>query len=254
MELFDSHLHLDDEAFALDRDAVLGRARAAGIVRMVTVGTDIASSRVAIALAEGHSEIFAAVAVHPQNAREATEDAMAELRRLATHPKVVAVGETGLDFSRAEPPQEIQRDALRDHIRLSSELGLPIIIHCRKAHAEVLDTLQDARVPKVIMHAFSGSTDVAAKCVARGYAISLAGPVTFRNARGNLDVAQAVPLELLLVETDAPVLAPEPFRGRRNEPAYLTHTVARVAALRNLGPDEIADVTTANARRIYGVN
>lgn len=236
MELFDSHLHLDDDVFAADRDAVIDRARATGIVGMVTVGTSVASSRAAIRLAERYPEVFVAIAVHPHDAQDATEPAMAELQMLAGHPKVVAVGETGLDFVREDSPRDLQREAFRCHIRLSVDLGLPLIIHCREAYAEVLDTLPQAKVRDVIVHAFSGSGEVACECIARGYAISLAGPVTYRNARKMAQVAHEVPLELLLVETDAPVLTPEPFRGRRNEPAYLEYTVAGIAGLKARSP------------------
>ncbi len=253
MELFDSHLHLDDDAFAVDRDAVIGRARAAGIVGMVTVGTGVASCRAAIALAEQHPEVYVAVAVHPQDAREATAEAMGELRRLATHAKVVAIGETGLDFSRPEPPRDVQQDIFLRHIELSRVLGLPLVIHCRAAHADVLRILKEAHVKKVLMHAFSGSIHIMEECITAGYAISLAGSVTFRNARTILDVARTVPLELLLVETDAPVLTPEPFRGRRNEPAYLAHIIARIAALRGVPSDEVARITALNARHAYGI-
>lgn len=221
---------------------------------MVTVGTSVASSQAAISLAEAYPELYATVAIHPQDADTATDAMMDELRQIATHPKVVAIGETGLDFARPEPSPEVQREAFVGHIRLSRALGLPLIIHCREAFAEVLGILGEARLPNVIMHAFSGSVTFAEECIASGYVISLAGPVTFRNARASVDVARAVPLEFLLVETDAPGLAPEPVRGRRNEPAYLVHTVARIAALRGLSSEEIAAVTSENARRIYGVS
>ncbi len=253
MLLFDSHLHLDDAAFAADRDAVLARARTAGVIGLVTVGTSVRSSHAAIDLAGVYPEVYATVAIHPQEAHTATDDAMHALHTLATHPKVVAIGETGLDFSRPDPPRDVQREAFRRHIHLSRELGLPLIIHCRAPHDELFEMLQGALVPSVVMHAFSGSVDFAVACVAAGYAISLAGPVTFHNARATADVARTVPLERLLVETDAPGLAPEPVRGRRNEPAHLMYTVARIAALRDLPPDEVARATSQNAQRVYRV-
>ncbi len=253
MQLFDSHLHLDDAAFEADRDAVVARARAAGVVGMVSVGTGVVSSRAAIGLAEKYPEVFATVAIHPLDAHAATDDAMEALRMLAAHPKVVAIGETGLDFSRPDPPREAQREAFGRHIILSRDLGLPLIIHCREAYEDVMGILQEEQVQNVIMHAFAGSVPIADACVASGYAISLAGPVTFKNARVTADVARTVPLGSLLVETDAPGLAPEPFRGRRNEPGYLVHSVARIAALRDLPPDDVAHVTTQNARHIYRV-
>lgn len=253
MELFDSHVHLDDGAFASDRDAVIERAQQTGVVGMVTVGTDVASSRAAIALAERFPGVHAAVAVHPHEAATVTPEAMADLRALAAHQHVVAVGETGLDYAKDHAPREVQRQAFVDHIHLSRELDLPLIIHCRDAHPDVLDILDHEQAGRVIMHAFSGSADVARACVARGYFISLAGPVTFANARGLAQVAREVPLEQVLVESDAPVLTPEPFRGRRNEPAYVEYIVRRIAECRGQAPEEIAVATAANARRIYGV-
>lgn len=253
MELFDSHVHLDDEAFAGDLDVVLARAAQAGVITMVTVGTNVASSRAAVALAERFSSVYAAVAVHPHEARMATPEAIADLRALAVHPKVVAVGETGLDFAKDHAPREVQREAFAEHIRLSRDLDLPLIIHCREAYPDVLAALDHERAGRVIMHAFSGSTEMAERCAEREYFVSLAGPVTFRNARVVRDVAVKIPAPLLLVETDAPVLAPEPVRGRRNEPAYLPHIVRRVAQLRGAAPEEIGAATAANARLAYDV-
>lgn len=253
MELFDSHLHLDDPAFAGDLDAVLARAAQAGVAGMVTAGTDVASSRAAVALAARFAGVYAAIAVHPHEAEQATPEAMADLRALAAHPKVVAVGETGLDFAKDDAPREVQQQVFAAHIRLSRERDLPLVIHCREAYPEVLAALDRGRAGRVIMHAFSGSTEVAAVCAAREYFISLAGPVTFRNARQVQEVAVKIPVELLLVETDAPVLAPEPFRGRRNEPAYLPYIVRRLAELRGTSPEEIGAATAANARQVYDV-
>lgn len=254
MELFDSHLHLDDEAFAADREKTVARAREAGVVGMVTVGTGLVSCRDAVALAEQHRDVFAAVAIHPQDAAEATGAAMDNLRVLAGSPKVVAIGETGLDFVRETSPREAQRHALRAHLRLARACNLPVIIHCREAYPEVLSILDEERATRVIMHAFSGSVEAARQCADRGYAVSLAGPVTYKNARTPRDVARIVPIDHLLIETDAPVLTPEPHRGRRNEPAYLPYIAARIAEIREQAVAEVAAATTANARRIYGVD
>lgn len=254
MELFDSHLHLDDEAFAADREKIVERARAAGVVAMVTVGTGLASCRQAVALAEQHRGVFAAIAIHPQDAADATEAAMDSLRVLAGHPKVVAIGETGLDFVRETSPRDTQRHAFRAHLSLARACDLPVIIHCREAYPEVLSILDEERSLRVIMHAFSGSVETARGCADRGYVISLAGPVTYKNARTPREVAGIVPLDNLLIETDAPVLTPEPHRGRRNEPAYLPYIAARIADIRGQEVDEVAAATTANARRIYGVD
>lgn len=254
MELFDSHLHLDDEAFAADREKTVARAREAGVVAMVTVGTGLDSCRDALALAEQHRGVFAAIAIHPQDAVGATEAAMEQLRALAGHPKVVAIGETGLDYVRETSPRDAQGRAFRAHLGLARACDLPVIIHCRGAYPEVLRILDDERTERVIMHAFSGSVEMAQQCAGRGYGVSLAGPVTYKNARTLLDVARGVPIDLLLIETDAPVLTPEPHRGRRNEPAYLPYIAARIAEIRGQSVEEVAAATTANARRIYGVD
>lgn len=252
MGLFDSHVHLDDAAFDPDRDDVLARARAAGVDRMVTVGTDLASSRAAVELAERHAGVYAAVAIHPHAAVAATADAFFELRALAAHPKVVAIGETGLDFGGRSAPVEPQRDAFRAHLTLAREQRLPIIVHCRNAHRDVLEMLTETETA-VIMHAFSGSVEIARECVARDYFISLAGPVTFRNADLPVKVAREVPASLLLVETDAPVLAPHPYRGKRNEPAYLRSIVERLAEIRAVPVEDLIETSAANAAKVFGV-
>lgn len=254
MELFDSHLHLDDQAFDPDREQIVVRARQAGVAGMVTVGTGLESCRAAVALAERHPEVFAAVAIHPHDAGEATEEAITALRVLAAHPKVVAIGETGLDLVRQISPPDAQRRAFRAHLSLARACGLPVIIHCREAYPEVLSILDDERTHRVIMHAFSGSVELAQQCADRGYGVSLAGPVTYKNAHTPREVARAVPIDRLLIETDAPVLTPVPHRGRRNEPAYLSFIAAQIAEIRGEPVEEVAAATTANARRIYGVD
>lgn len=253
VEMFDSHVHLDDEAFDADRDAVLQRARDAGVRGCVTVGTDVASSEAAVALAERYGDVYAAVAVHPHQAGEAGPEALARLRALLAHPRVVAVGETGLDYANTSAPRDVQREAFVAHLRLGREAGLPVIVHCREAFADVLEVLDRERPPGVVLHAFSGSADVAADALRRGYLISLAGPVTYPTARAPVEVARRVPLEMLLVETDAPVLAPHPWRGRRNEPAFLVAVVRRIAEIRREDPQQVARATADNARRVFGL-
>lgn len=258
MGLFDSHVHLDDAAFDPDRGDVLARARAAGIDRMVTVGTDLPSSRAAVALAEQHPGVYAAVAVHPHAAASATPETYAALRSLAAHPKVVAIGETGLDFGGRSAPVETQRAAFQAHLVLAADRRLPVIIHCRDAYADVLTALDRTgpleRGTGVVMHAFSGSVEMARECASRGYFISLAGPVTFRNAERPVTAAREVPLPLLLVETDAPVLAPQPYRGRRNEPAYLRSIVEKVAQIRGVPVEDIIERSAANAVRVFAIH
>lgn len=252
MGIFDSHVHLDDAAFDPDRAAVLARAREAGVDRMVTVGTDLASSRAAVGLADRHAGVYAAVAIHPHAAAVMTPDAYSELRTLAAHPKVVAIGETGLDFGGRSAPVEAQRAAFRAHLTLARERRLPVIVHCRGAHGDLLEMLADMGTA-VVMHAFSGPVDALRECAARGYFISLAGPVTFRSAGLPVNVAREVPAALLLVETDAPVLAPQPYRGKRNEPAYLRYIVERLAEIRAVPVEVLIETSAGNAARVFGV-
>ncbi|MBI4277447.1 MAG: TatD family hydrolase [Armatimonadetes bacterium] len=251
--MFDTHLHLDDEAFDLDRDDVVARALAAGVGGLLTVGTGLESSRAAVMLAGRLPQVWAAVGIHPHAAPEAIAETMATLGDLAASPGVVAIGESGLDYARDYAPREAQHDAFRRHIRLSLDLDLPLVVHNREAHGDVLEILAREGARRVIMHCFSGSPDMARLCVARGYYVSLAGPVTYRNARRLLEVATAVSLDRLLLETDAPYLPPEPFRGRRNEPAHLVHTARRVADVRGITLEELAAATTASARAALGL-
>lgn len=251
LNLFDTHIHLDDGAFEPDREAVLERARAVGVGGFVTIGTSLASSRSAIALAEKHADVFAAVAIHPHDAGDATPDAMRELADLAHHPRVVAVGETGLDYFRSFSPREAQASAFHAHLGLARELNLPVIIHSRDAHEDVLRILDEGAPAGVVMHCFSGSPEIARSCLDRGYYLALGGPLTYRNARGIQEVVRLVPPDRLLLETDAPYLPPEPHRGRRNEPSYLSLVAWAAAHARGVSAATVAEITTSNARAVF---
>jgi TatD DNase family protein len=251
--LFDSHLHLDDQAFDGDREAVLARARAAGVGGLLTVGTSVDSSRRAVALAGQHHDVFAAVAIHPHDAADATPEALDVLAALARHPRVVAVGETGLDYYRNFAPREVQQRAFRAHLALARALDLAVIVHNRDAHADVLRILHEEAPARVVMHCFSGSLEIARACLDRGYYIGLGGPLTYRSARRAVEVAAFVPPDRLLLETDAPYLPPEPHRGRRNEPAYLPLIAKAAAAARGVSAGTVAEISTANARAAFGV-
>jgi TatD DNase family protein len=252
-DLFDSHLHLDDDAFAPDREAVVERARAAGVRGFVTVGTSLSSSAQAISLTYQHPDIFVAVAIHPHGASEATPLAMRQVEALARHPKVVAIGETGLDYHRNFAPREAQEQAFRAHLALARSLNLPVIIHNREADADILRVLEEEAPPRVIMHCFSSSVEVARTCIDRGYYLGLGGPLTYRKARQATEVACFVPPDRLLLETDAPFLPPEPHRGRRNEPSYLPLVAWAVAHARGVSAGTVAELTSANARDVFGV-
>jgi TatD DNase family protein len=253
LELFDTHVHLDDETFTPDLQGVFERAHAAGVRGFVTIGTSVASSRRALALADQYADVYAAVAIHPHEAAHATVEAIGELEALARHPRVVAVGETGLDYFRDFAPKAAQADAFRAHLRLARRLDLPVVVHNRDAHEDVLHILEEEASSRVIMHCFTGSLEIARRCVDRGYYIALGGPVTYRNARRALDIAAYVPPDRLLLETDAPYLPPEPHRGRRNEPSYLPLIAEAAAQARGVAAGTVAEVTTMNAREAFGL-
>ena len=261
MTLIDTHAHLDYFKFDADRAEVLERARSAGVAAILNVGVDVPSSRRAVALAEQYEAIYAAVGMHPHDAKKLDGAALAELRDLAQHPKVVAVGEMGLDFYRDLSPRDVQRRAFKSQLAWAVKLGKPVIIHDRDAHQEVLDVLTDwaaglggsplAGRPGVL-HTFSGDLEMAEKAMELGFYLSISGPVTYQNAGRLSGIVQALPLDRLLVETDCPFLAPHPHRGRRNEPAYVRLVAGRIADLKGISLEELAEATTANAQRLFG--
>jgi TatD DNase family protein len=252
-ELFDTHAHLHFPEFAGDLDAVLARARAAGVRRMVTIGTDVATSRAAAALAAREPDVWAAVGIHPHEAADADEAALTEIESLASAPGVVAIGETGLDFFRDRSPREAQTRAFTAQVALARRLGKPVLVHCRDAHAETLALLAaDGPLERGgIMHCFSGDVALARRCIELGLLVSLAGPVTYPKPGALPDVARAIPADRLVVETDCPFLPPQPYRGQRNEPAYLAITAARVAELRGEPLADLARRMSENARALF---
>jgi len=254
-DLVDTHAHLHFPQFADDLPQVLARARAAGVRRLVTVGTDVSGSQAAVATAEREPDVWATVGIHPHDAAAGDEPALAEIARLAGQPRVVAIGEIGLDFFRNLAPRDDQARVFRWLLGLARRASKPVVIHCREAHADVVKILTEEKVQDVggIMHCFSGDVAVARQCLDLGMCVSLAGPVTYPNARALPDVARFVPGDRLLIETDCPYLPPQGYRGQRNEPAYLTITAARVAELRREPLEELAARLTANACRVFGL-
>lgn len=248
--MIDTHAHLDFPEYDEDREAVIARAWAAGLTAVITVGTDLARSRRAVSLAEGDPRIHAAVGIHPHEATklEAEFDALAEIAR---HPRVVAVGETGLDYHHPEPAPALQESAFRRQIGLARALGLPVIVHSRDAHDDVLRILAEEGPVEGVMHCFSADERVAEAALALGLHISFSGTVTFKNAAVTKEVARRVPLERLLVETDCPFLSPHPFRGRRNEPARVVLVAEEIARLRGLPVEALSRRVEENARRLF---
>ena len=258
--LFDSHTHLQLPAFAKDRAAVLGRARAAGVTDTVVVGMDSTDDQEALILAAQRAEIHAAIGFHPHEAKHLNGEALRMLRELAASPEVVALGEIGLDFYRNHSPRADQVRAFHEQLALAAELKLPVIIHSREAQAETYAILRDwtesasrntLPSPVGVMHCFSGDLELAQRYAEMGFLISVAGNVTYPNAMRLQSVASSLPLEYLLIETDCPFLPPQSHRGARCEPSYLSETVDQIAALRNVSRQAVAAATTENARRLY---
>ena len=254
MTFFDTHAHLHFPDFADDLEAVLDRARAAGVRGMVTIGTDRDTNRTVVELARRLPDVWATVGIHPHDAAEATEADFEEMERLArSEAKVVGLGEMGLDFFRNLSPRDVQEKVFRRQLGMARAVGKPVVIHCRDAHAEILGILAEEKAGETggVMHCFSGDVEMARRCLDLGLFISLAGPVTYKNARALPDVARFVPEDYLVVETDCPYLPPMPHRGQRNEPAYVALTAARIAELRGLDSAELGTITTRNAARLF---
>ncbi|MDI6906868.1 MAG: TatD family hydrolase [Thermoanaerobacterales bacterium] len=250
--LTDTHAHLDDKKFAPDLHEVVRRAQEAGVTTILTVASGLSSASASVALAERFPFIWAAVGVHPHEAAAAPKDYLSRVADLARHPKVVAVGEIGLDYHYDFSPRPVQREVFQAQMELAHELGRPVIVHSREAGEDTLAILREAGHGRGVMHCFSGDRAMAGECLDLGYHISFAGVITFPRSEALRQVAASVPLDRLLVETDCPYLAPVPKRGRRNEPAFVVYTARAVAELRGMTLDELAARTTANARALFG--
>ena len=252
--LADSHAHLDDERFDADREEVVARALAAGVSLIVNIGADMASSARSVALAETYPGIYAAVGMHPHDSQDMQETDYLQLERWTTHPKVVAIGEIGLDYHYDLSPRPVQKEVFLRQLDLARKTGKPFIIHEREAHADMMDIIRNAaRGLNGVFHCFSGSVETAREYLKMGFYISVAGPVTFSKSLKTKEVAKAVPLDRLLVETDSPYLTPQPFRGKRNEPAHVRLVAEEIANLRDISLAELAVATTANVRRLFNI-
>jgi TatD DNase family protein len=253
--LIDTHCHIQDREFAGDLEAVLGRAREAGVAYALVVGSDLASSQRAFNLAQRFPQLFAAVGVHPHDSKDADSATFDRIRELVSQDRVVALGEMGLDYHYDFSPRKIQQRVFRYQIGLARECGLPVIIHDREAHGDTLAILQEERAEEVggVLHCFSGSWEMAQECLKMGFYISVAGPVTFANAKRLVRVVENLPLDRLLVETDSPYLTPVPHRGKRNEPAYVRLVAEAVARIKGLPVAAVEEQTTANAIKLFGL-
>jgi TatD DNase family protein len=253
--LIDTHAHLEMREFNDDREDVIKRAREAGVEYIVTIGTTIESSRDAVLLADKYDFIYAAVGIHPHEVKDILHPAYDIIRHFAQHKKVVAYGEIGLDYHYEHSPRTDQKRKFRDMLREARQLDLPVIVHDRDAHEDALQILSEEWSPDLggVMHCFSGDVAMAKKLIEMGFSISIAGPVTYPKAEAMREVVRQVPIEHLLVETDAPYLAPQPMRGKRNEPAFVRHTAEMIAQVKGLTFDDVARITSFNAMQLFGI-
>jgi len=254
--LVDTHCHLDMIDDGLYADRVIDRALAAGVRAVITIGIDMDSSRKAVEFARKNPGVYASVGIHPHHAGDVTDDALDELARLARQQRVVAFGEIGIDTVKDYAPLAVQHDAFVSQLHLAKSLGLPVIIHNREAHEQIYELLRaNGPFPAAgVIHCFSGDGATAKKFIDLGFYISIPGVVTFNNAQMLHDAVRAIPLSRLLVETDAPFLAPVPFRGKTNEPLYTLYTARKIAELKDVTLDEVARQTTANAQKLFGLS
>lgn len=254
--LIDSHAHLDDDRFHKDREEVINSLKENGISLVINPGSDLQSSISAVKLSEQYDNIYAAVGVHPHSASEMDEGTIEILKAFGKREKVIAIGEIGLDYYYDNSPRDVQRKWFKRQMELAKELNLPIIVHSREANQETFDMIKDESDGKLIgvLHCYSGSPEMAKEYVKLGFYISLAGPVTFKNAKMPKEVAKVVPIDRLLVETDSPYLTPEPHRGKRNEPLYVRHVAAMIAELRGMTIDDLSRATSENTKRLFNIN
>ena len=257
---FDTHCHLTAEQFDADRDTVIQRAVDAGVTRMVTLATDVASSHAAIELAERYTCVYAAVGIHPESVGRAETGDLRLIHELARHPKVIAIGEIGLDFYWDKTTADLQQNFFQQQLELAVELDLPVCIHDRDAHDKIIETLKTftlrntqsvTHAPRGVLHAFSGSVEMARAAFDLGYVVSFGGPITFKNNKHAPDLIRALPLDKILLETDSPYLTPHPLRGKRNEPAHVILVAQQLAALHEMSIEQVAAQTTRSALELF---
>lgn len=253
--LFDTHAHLDDEKFDQDRDEVIKRCKEEGVELILNAGSNIATSIKSISLAKQYDYIYAAVGVHPHDASSMDKDSIGVLAELAANPKVKAIGELGLDYHYDFSPREVQKRRFIEQIDLARQLKLPIIVHDRESHADVMDIFRKCSVKQVggVVHSFSGSVEMAMECLKLGLYLSFGGPVTFTNAKKTVEVVKEMPMDMLLIETDSPYLTPVPHRGKRNYPGYVRLVAEKIAEIKGLTVEEVAEKTMENGKRLFGI-
>lgn len=254
MPIFDTHAHYDSSAFHADREAVLTALPEAGVALVVDPGCDLPTSRAALALAEQFPHVYAAVGIHPEDCAGYTDGDIGVLRQLCRHEKAVAIGEIGLDYYWAEnPPREFQQQVFRRQLELALELDMPVIIHDREAHGDSLAIVKEYPGLRGVFHCFSGSPEMAAELLKRGWYLGFDGPITYKNAKRAPEVAAMTPLDRILVETDSPYMTPVPFRGKRNDSRYLPYVLEKLAEWKGVTAQEMTDITFANGKRLFGI-
>ncbi|WP_026521455.1 TatD family hydrolase [Butyrivibrio sp. VCB2001] len=251
--IFDTHAHYDDERFDEDRDALLRSMKESGIGNIVNIGANMASSQRSLDLAAEYDFMYAAVGVHPSDCAELDDEKIEKLKEMSSFPKCVAIGEIGLDYYWPEPEHELQKMWFKRQIALAREVELPIIVHSRDAAADTVDILKSENAAELggVVHCFSYSKEVAEECVKMGFYIGIGGVLTFKNGRKMKEVAETIPMERIILETDCPYLAPEPFRGKRNSSLYLPYVVSAMAQIKGISEEEVISITEANAREMY---
>ena len=250
---FDSHAHLTEDCFAQDFDTIVENMKAASVTGMMEIGFDLPSSEKAVQLAERFDWVHAAVGSHPDDAEQVNEARIAVYRGLCRNPRVKAIGEIGLDYHYEEPGREVQKRAFRMQLALAQELSMPVVIHEREAHEDGLRILEEFPTIRGVFHCFSGSYEMAKELIKRGWYIGFTGVVTFKNARKAVETAANIPLDRILIETDCPYMAPEPFRGRRCDPSLVPYVAKKIADLRGLSPESVAAATAENAKRCFRI-
>jgi TatD DNase family protein len=255
---FDAHAHYDDERFDEDRDNLISELKDKGVLCIVNSGSDLETSKKSIELAQKYDYIYASVGVHPEMAYDLPDNWLDELRTMAKSPKVVAIGEIGLDYHGEDLDRVKQAEAFKKQLGLALELKLPFVIHDRDAHGDVMDILREAAQKsnnniKGIMHCFSGSVEMANEIIGMGMSISVGGVVTFKNAKKLMQVVESVPIERILTETDCPYLAPTPFRGQRNDSSYIKYVIEKISEIKNLEIDYVGEQMISNAKSFFGI-
>lgn len=253
---FDSHAHLDDDKYSDDREEVISLLESQGTSLVMNVASDMVTSHQSIELAEKYPFIYASVGVHPCSTGEMTEADIETLKELSKHEKVKAIGEIGLDYYWDNPDREIQKKWFRSQMQLAMELDMPFIIHDRDAHEDCINILKEFNIKKTggVMHCFSGSAEMARQIISMGMMIALGGAITFKNAAKTVKVAQEIPLEHIIIETDSPYITPEPFRGKRNTPGYVKFVAQKIAEIKGIDVDAVAKITMSNTKRLYRID